>query len=1202
MFGSIFSFEVRRLLQSLSTYMYFTVLVVVTFFLALLAGGAFPSANFNIAGEKIFVNSPLIIDAFFSAINNYIGLIIIVAIVGNAVLKDFSNDTYTMIFTTPVTKFDYLFGRFAGSMFVTLFILVGPAFGLLLGYASPWVNPDKLEAARYLPYLYTYLQTTVPNALLLGAIFFSVSLIARDIFIIWLSLVIYFIATRLSSVLFSSLQLQTLAALVDPEGNFAKRSISKYWSTYDKNHLFYTLKGLFLLNRIVWVGIATIVWFLGYKFFSFSASPRQLITWKPKLADSSKVSFIPTFFNPAALPKTTVSFTTGNHLKSLWSLSLDECRSLWRNTYFRIILLFGMLLLFAISFQVGKIYDTQTLPVTYEMIEFFGGTFQLLIVVVTILFAGELVWKARQYKMSNILDALPVPNWVFYTSKLSGLFFMQIILQVIVLVCGILVQMIKGYTSFEVFLYIRYLFGIQLIDYMMLAVLAFFVQTLVKNKYMGFFIAGLFYFWNSAFATVVLKTNLLRFASDPGVTYSDMNGFGHVVYSFIIFKLYWGAFCLVLAVVSTLLWVRGTEDRLKQRWQGALVKANAASWRVAVIGLVLFSGLGGFIYYNTNILNKFYSDDQQEEMQANFEKKYRRYRNIPQPKITGVQINLDLYPNTLGLHANCVYNMRNKSLVAIDSVHINMPAGVKLNTLVFDKPYSLVYNDSYYKYMIYKLAKPLLPGETTAIIFDVDIVTKGFQQNFTGLSTPLYNGTFINNGNFLPTIGYNDGLELADNNRRKKYQLGYRPTSNSMKDSLLYNRKNLFVTDADFITFDATVSTVPDQIAVAPGYLKGEWVEKGRRYFHYVMDKPILNFYSFLSARYAVKKEQYKGINLEIYYQQGHEYNLDRMFNGMKKALEYYTSQFSNYQHKQVRILEFPRYATFAQSFPNTIPFSEGIGFIADVNDSSKEDIDYPFYVTTHEVAHQWFAHQVVGADVEGSNMLSESLAQYGAIMVLENEYGEDRLRKFLHLEMDKYLTARSNESEKEKPLAYADAGQGYILYQKGGIMMHALNKYLGTDSMNIAIRRFLDRYAFNAPPYPTTLDFVGYLRAVTPDSLQYIVTDAFTKIVIYDNKVTKATMKQDGETYQADFTVSSQKLVADSSGREKALPSENYIEIGIYKNRTQLLELKQYKLKQGETNLSMVFTEKPYKVVIDPRLLLIDKKLDDNEMRFDGK
>ena len=1200
MFGSIFAFEVRRLVRSMSTYIYFFILLIVTYFLALLAGGAFQEANFNFAGEKIFANAPIIIDAFFGAINNYIGLIIIVAVTGNAVLKDFRSNTYSMIFTTPVSKFDYLFGRFSASMFICLLILTAPAFGMMMGYASPWVNHDKIEAFMLAPYIHAYWQTVVPNAIVDGTIFFAVSLIARDIFVIWLSLIIFFVATGVSNSIFGTLEQQTLAALVDPMGNFAKRTMSKYWSTYDKNHLHYSLKGLFLINRLIWLGISCIIWGIGYSYFSFTSSPRRLFFKKSKVEDSSKVTFVPSFIRKSALPATHPSFTTGSNLKNLWGLAVNECRTLLRNTYFRIILLFGMLLLFLVSLQIGKIYETSTFPVTYEVVEFFGGTFQLFIVILTIMFAGELVWRGRDFRMDNILDSLPVPNWVFYVSKLAGLMFMQVILLSIIMVCGIIVQLFKGYTNFEVLLYIRYIFGFRLLDIWMLAVLAIFVQTLVSNKYLGYFIVALFYFWNSTFALLVLKHSIFVFSSDPGVVYSDMNHFGHAVFPYFVYKTYWGSFALVLAALSSLWWARGSENRLGLRMADARAKANRTSWMVVVIGLLLFAGTGAYIYYNTNVVNKFLTDFQQEELQAQFEKKYKKFEHAPQPKITDVLLNVDLYPAKRSLHATGTFILKNKSSFPIDSVHVTIPSSIKINALGFSRQSQLLVNDTDYTYRIYKLAQPLQPGDTLTLSFNVDMIPKGFTQDFSGLSTPLYNGTFVNNQGFLPSIGYDNNYEMADNSHRKKHGLGYRITANPITDTEAYQR-NVFTHDADFITFEATVSTEADQVAVAPGYLLKEWTDNGRKYYHYKMDNKILNFYSFLSARYTVKKEVFNNINLEIYYQKGHEYNLDRMFNGMKKALQYYTTNFSPYQHKQVRILEFPRYSTFAQSFPNTIPFSEGIGFIADVDDSSKENVDYPFYVTAHEVAHQWFAHQVIGADVEGSNMLSESLAQYGAIMVMEKEFGEDRLRKFLHIEMDKYLTSRSNEAEKEKPLALVDVGQGYILYQKGGIIMHSLNKYLGEDSMNHAVKRFIDKYAFQGPPYPTTLDFVASIRQSTPDSLQYFVTDAFLKITIYDNKITAAKSRKDGDKYIVDVTVDSKKLYADSTGKETEVPSENYIEVGVYKNSHSLAQLKTYKLKTGETKLSIPVNEKPYKVVIDPRLLLIDKKLDDNEQRLEG-
>ncbi len=73
------------------------------------------------------------------------------------------------------------------------------------------------------------------------------------------------------------------------------------------------------------------------------------------------------------------------------------------------------------------------------------------------------------------------------------------------------------------------------------------------------------------------------------------------------------------------------------------------------------------------------------------------------------------------------------------------------------------------------------------------------------------------------------------------------------------------------------------------------------------MDAPILNFYSFQSARYAgAAATSWHDVNLEIYYQPGHEFDLDTMMESMKESLAYCTANFGPYQFHQLRIIEFP--------------------------------------------------------------------------------------------------------------------------------------------------------------------------------------------------------------------------------------------------------------------------------------------------------
>lgn len=375
-------------------------------------------------------------------------------------------------------------------------------------------------------------------------------------------------------------------------------------------------------------------------------------------------------------------------------------------------------------------------------------------------------------------------------------------------------------------------------------------------------------------------------------------------------------------------------------------------------------------------------------------------------------------------------------------------------------------------YRIYRLQKPLQPGEERVFRFRVDQHPHGLtaEQAQTEL---VANGSFFNN-TLLPWFGYNTQTEITDRNDRRKRGLGEPTRMPKLEDQAA--RANSYVSnEADWLGFASTVCTAPDQIALAPGYLQKEFQRDGRRCFRYVMDRPMLNFYAYLSARWEVRKARYKNIPIEIYYDPKHPYNVQRMIESVQKSLAYYEANFSPYQHHQVRIIEFPGYARFAQSFANTIPYSESIGFIADLRD--KNDIDYVFYVTAHEVAHQWWAHQVIGANVQGATMLSESLAQYSALMVMEREYGRAHMRRFLKYELDRYLEGRGGETIEELPL-YRVEDQQYIHYRKGSLAFYRLREEIGEQALNRALQRFLAAKAFEQPPYTTSAELLQTIRA----------------------------------------------------------------------------------------------------------------------------
>jgi aminopeptidase N len=403
-------------------------------------------------------------------------------------------------------------------------------------------------------------------------------------------------------------------------------------------------------------------------------------------------------------------------------------------------------------------------------------------------------------------------------------------------------------------------------------------------------------------------------------------------------------------------------------------------------------------------------------------------------------------------------------------------------------------------------------------------------------------------------------------------------------------------------TSDITITTPANQTPLAPGYEVSDTVHGGLRTARFVTDQPILGFFSIQSARYAIKRETYKGVTFAVYYDPEHGANVERMLRALKASLDYYQANFSPYQFHEVRISEFPDYAQFAQSFAGTFPWSEGLGFIADYRDPTR--IDLVTYVAAHEFAHQWWAHQIIGADQQGVTVLSETLAQYSALRVMRQLYGPEHIRKFLKYELDSYLRARGGEVAEEEPLERVEPDQGYIHYRKGSLVMYRLAEEIGEDKVNQALRSLLAKYAFKGAPYPTSLDLVAALRAVAPPDKQQLITDLFEKITIYDLKATAASARRrpDGR-WDVDLTVSAAKAYANGTGRESAAPMNEDVDIGLFTARPgdtafgarNVLLLENTPMTSGTHTLRFVTAVKPTFAGIDPYNELIDRNSDDN-------
>ncbi|MEM1230408.1 MAG: M1 family aminopeptidase [Pseudomonadota bacterium] len=1178
-----------------------------------LAGVFFLLAFFAMASEDVSVggvSNNINFNSSFAIIQTqYVFSLLImfagIAFVAGAVTRDFEHRTAELLYASGVTPRAFYFGRFFGGALFCLLVGVAALLGTFVGSFMPWLDPERVGPLLSGAYGYSLFLVILPNALLVSSLFYVVAALTRSM--LWADvaalgfLVLYVVLGSVTD----PEQLKRFAAL-DPFGIAPFAEQTRYWTAFERDEQIPQIAGAIMNGRLLWLGLALAVLLAGAARFRFrlgGGGGRR----KPRSAAPDRSATPVHLTLPAAQPLVralpVASPGLSAALAQLLSQVRMDVRGIVRSTPFYVLLAFG------IFNTVGNVlgtmelaYGTPVYPVTRLMIDAVRGAFSLVLLLVLIYYAGELVHRERTFRLKQILDATPWPSGIMVIAKVLALWFVLYAMLVVVMLACMVIQLLHGYSQLEPGLYLRGLLGVTAIDFLLLALLSVVIQVLSPNRFVGMLLVLLIFIAQQALPSLGFEHYLYRFEV-PFARYSDMNGFGHFTLPWASFSGYWLLWAGVLVLLAHLLYLRGVEDRLSERVRTAWTRLTPG---VAVLGSVLVVAIaltGHYIYRNTNVLNAYETRDDREALDAAYEQEYGSLREATVPQIIDLEMAVDLIPETRSLRSSGSAVLVNDGAAPLESVTVTLARPLAVSALTMDEaPFEQI--DAAQNLWRIALTTPLLPGAQAQLHWALSWDNPGFPNS--GSSTRLvHNGTFVNNTEIMPLPGYDYSRELQDNSTRREY--GLPPVSRlPALDDPRWRNFNFFTVSRE-TAFRAVVSTAPDQIAIAPGYLTRDWQEGGRRYFAYEMDKPIWPFVSFTSARYEVVKEDWDGQSLEVYYHKDHAWNVPTMLRGSRDSLAYFAEVFSPYQHRQFRIIEFPGYQSFAQSFPNTIPYSEEIGFVADLRDES--DVDFVYYVTAHEAAHQWWGHQFAPARVQGSAVLSETLAQYSALMVMERAYGEKMMRRFLKRELDRYLVGRGGELIEELPLKLTE-NQNYIHYRKGSVVMYDVKQMLGEAAVNRALRGLIERFGGKGAPFPTTEHLIDALKAEANPAQQARIVDLFEKITLYDLSVASATVTPAGEAFEVTVTIDASKFYADGEGREQEANLAESIQIGLFPERPADLSeldlpppllLERSDLHSGRQTLTFTVPQAPAWVGVDPYVYRIDRNPENNLKRVDS-
>jgi len=662
-------------------------------------------------------------------------------------------------------------------------------------------------------------------------------------------------------------------------------------------------------------------------------------------------------------------------------------------------------------------------------------------------------------------------------------------------------------------------------------------------------------------------------------------------------------------VLASLFWVRGRERGVAGRIALARQRFPGTVRSVAVAAVALLLAFGGVVFYNTNVLNAYArtTRDARTARQAEYERRYKRYDDAPQPSLATVTQRVELYPAQGASEISGTYRFINRTAQAIDSLHVPLHPEAAVRAMSLDRAARIVVDDTTLHYRIYALARPLAPGDSIALTFDLAFRPRGFR-NAGAPTAVTSNGVYLDRS-WFPTLGYQSGRELADPEERRKQGLPPRLPPPSAGDVEARGGEHIQLVDIANV-----IGTDSAQTAVTPGTLVREWYEHPstgsgqapRHYFAYRTDAPTSFGGAVFSAKYAVREARWnpspgsgQPIPLRVYYHPGHEVNVDRMLASMRASLTYYTQHFGPYQFRELRVVEFPLYEAFARGHPHTIAFSEGSAFLTRVDSG---EVDRTFFVVAHETAHQWWGGQVIPASVRGAATVSETLAQYSSMMVLETAYGPEMARRFYDYNMGEYLRGRTVFTNREAPLLDVER-QNYVYYYKGAVVMYTLRERLGADAVNGALRRFREKYAGTDAPLPTSRALYAELQAVTPDSLKPLLSDLFEHITLWDVRTDSARAEPaGGGAYRVTLHVTASKARADSVGRQTPTPMDDLVEVGVFADAPGAgrapgapLYLARHRLHTGSQTITVTVPRAPTRAGVDPYRTLIERERDDN-------
>ncbi|OXA95857.1 hypothetical protein B0A75_18485 [Flavobacterium oncorhynchi] len=1052
MFKNIFLFELKQQSKRRINYVFFILFVLQGVFYIKHTSDFF-------SADTSFHNAPAIVYAVLAG-TGYLTFILVAFFASKALGKDLDDKTASLFYTTAVSESAFFWSRYLSSFFILLALSTGYLIGILI-YPYTGISPqEKLMIFDLANFFKAIFYIFLPNIFVYFSVSFSLATIMKKNMGAYIGTLLFFVLLIFGD---SSKDYGEVYTMVDASG-FANLHLKlENLTALQKNSFALPLEGSFFINRLIWFSIATILLLVAYRGFSFLKFSEKKIKFKN---DEPANTIIPTL----DLPIIKIDLSLKSNISSMLRMALFEFKNSIRPIGFKIFMgfIFTLFIVYVTIYHQTYYSETQTLPITSEILKV-TKPLAFFIYLFLIVSTTELLYKDRTADFWLISDVTPITNWSVILSKVLAMFLLSLLLSLSFIVMGIVVQTFKGFYDYQIDVYIGELIGRWLPKYFQYVLLTVFIASITAKKHITYIITCMLLMFTAVAQEMgMIEQFKYLFTFAPGGDfYTDMNGYGIFKQANSYFVIYWSSFALFLFFLSFIVWQRGIPLSLLQR-----VKNSKKRFSYTILLGLLLSGTIFIIYANkinqtTVIDNEFLSKEQQREENALYEKKYSKYSNSKQVKVTNIKATIDLFPNERYLLLNAEMTLKNKNNKKIDTLHIEWIDFYTIKKLAVKKHnLKKIQDDKKLKHAIYLITPAIEKNQQVELVVEANIQHKGFtnndpQQHLT------FNGSYFKNDIFPKFIGFDTDRIVPKNQYRSLLDL------TKLQNRLSKFSDNVYASSlADSISYDFTISTAKEQRIIAPGVLKKVWVSSERNYYNYQSFSGTWYDFTILSAKFYSKKIEItktsdrKPQKIEIYAHPNHLYNLDIIENAVKKALQNLHPLFGNYPYPTIIIAERPRYDNKLETVDNIIYLPENYAWIAKTsNNANDEFINYLF---TKMIAKQ-YVQRLYLTQSQGFPVVVKSIPEYLALHFVQKDFGNTILEQHLKNLDDDYQKGISSASNQEIYWKQSDDYADYISESKGGLELYKLSKKQGAPVFLDKLRTF---YSVNKDKKISAKDF----------------------------------------------------------------------------------------------------------------------------------